>query len=329
MTHASVFSGIGGPEIAAEMLGWDNVFHCEVDSFCNKILNYWFPNAKSYKDVRQTDFREWRGKIDVLSGGFPCQPFSTAGKRKGANDDRYLWPEMLRCIDEIRPTWVVGENVVGITSMVQSESVINLENQASLFQEDNRLYKHRCVGEFTIEKICTDIESLQYDVQPIVIPACAVGAPHRRDRVFILGRQRDVADTDSMGRSRRRCKTDKGWTDGVQAQVFGKTEGQSGGKTATDTIGEGLQGRHDCDTQGHGYSSVCTGQPCETHGERWRTFPSVSPVHRGNDGIPFDVDRLTIPFGKWRTESIKAYGNAIVPQVIFDIYRCIDIVENE
>lgn len=119
MTHASVFSGIGGPEVAATMLGWDNLFHCEINPFGRKVLDYWYPNSKSYEDITTTDFREWRGRVDVLTGGFPCQPFSYAGRRRGAEDDRYLWPSMYRAIDEIQPTWVVAENVAGILTMVE------------------------------------------------------------------------------------------------------------------------------------------------------------------------------------------------------------------
>ena len=104
MTHASLFSGIGGPEVAAQMLGWENIFHCEINPFGRAILEYHFPNSVSYEDITKTDFTRWNGRVDVLTGGFPCQPFSYAGKRGGANDDRYLWPQMLRAISECRPT---------------------------------------------------------------------------------------------------------------------------------------------------------------------------------------------------------------------------------
>jgi DNA (cytosine-5)-methyltransferase 1 len=96
MTHASLFSGIGGFDLAAEWAGWTNAFNCEIDPFCRKILKYHFPDAEQYGDIRTADFAVWRDRIDVLTGGFPCQPFSLAGKRKGTEDDRYLWPEMLR-----------------------------------------------------------------------------------------------------------------------------------------------------------------------------------------------------------------------------------------
>lgn len=116
MTHASLFSGIGGFDLAAEWAGWTNVFNCEIDPFCRKVLAYHFPNAFQYEDIKTTDFRPLRGCVDVLTGGFPCQPFSLAGKRKGTDDNRYLWPEMLRAIRELAPRWVVGENVFGIVN---------------------------------------------------------------------------------------------------------------------------------------------------------------------------------------------------------------------
>lgn len=105
ITHASTFSGIGAPEVAAEMLGWENVFHCEINPFGRRVLDYYFPKAKSYEDITRTDFSEWRDRITVLTGGFPCQPFSYAGRRRGSEDDRYLWPFMLRCIEQVRPRW--------------------------------------------------------------------------------------------------------------------------------------------------------------------------------------------------------------------------------
>lgn len=101
ISHGSLFSGIGGFDLAAEWIGWENVFHCEINEFCTKILNYHFPNAEHYADITKTDFSKYRGRIDVLTGGFPCQPFSVSGKRRGTDDNRYLWPEMLRAIQEI------------------------------------------------------------------------------------------------------------------------------------------------------------------------------------------------------------------------------------
>lgn len=169
MRHASLFSGIGAPELAAYWLGWENVFHCEINPFCRQVLNYWFTNSKSYEDITKTDFREWQGTIDVLTGGFPCQPFSVAGKRKGTEDNRYLWPEFKRAIREIKPPWVIGENVAGILSMVQPSKKADMENIPATEYEDKQ--------EFVIETICKDLEAEGYTVQPIVIPACAVVHP--------------------------------------------------------------------------------------------------------------------------------------------------------
>lgn len=163
MTHASLFSGVGGFDLAAEWAGWTNMFNCEIDPFCRRVLAYHFPNAVQYEDIRTTDFTVWRCRIDVLTGGFPCQPFSVAGKRKGTDDDRYLWPEMLRAIREIRPRWVVGENVRGFVNW--SEGMV-------------------------LDTVFADLEALGYEVQPFILPACAVGAPHRRDRVWIVAHAR-------------------------------------------------------------------------------------------------------------------------------------------
>ena len=208
MIHASLFSGIGGPEVAAKMMGWENAFHCEINPFGKAVLDYWFPESKSYEDITKTSFKEWRGRIDVLTGGFPCQPFSYAGKRGGRNDDRYLWPEMLRVIDEVRPTWVVGENVAGITTMVEGGVCVDLGSEASLFAEGDGLHRYELDRTFTIERICRDLEHLGYSVQSVLIPAAAVGAPHRRDRVFIIAHD-DVGDT-AIGASGRQSGEDEG-----------------------------------------------------------------------------------------------------------------------
>ena len=185
MMHGSLFSGIGGFDLAAEWMGWENAFHCEWDDFGTKVLNYYWPNAKSYGDITKTDFMEWRGRIYILTGGFPCQPFSMAGKRKGKEDDRYLWPEMLRAIREIQPTWVVGENVGGIISMVQPCDEVEVGGQASLLEEDYFTQKDQ---EYVVETVCSDLEREGYSVQPFLIPACAIGAPHRRDRVWFVAK---------------------------------------------------------------------------------------------------------------------------------------------
>jgi len=161
MTHGSLFSGIGGFDLAAEWMGWENIFHCEWNAFGQKVLKYHFPNSISYEDITKTDFTIHRGRIDILTGGFPCQPYSMAGKRLGKEDERHLWPEMLRAIREIRPRWVVGENVLGLVNWS---------------------------GGLVFHEVQADLEAEGYEVQPYVLPACAVNAPHRRDRVWFVAK---------------------------------------------------------------------------------------------------------------------------------------------
>jgi DNA (cytosine-5)-methyltransferase 1 len=142
-------------------MGWENAFWCENDEFCRRILKYWFKNSIGYEDITTQSFRQWRGRIDILTAGFPCQPFSTAGKRNGAEDDRYLWPVVYRAIKDIRPPWFVGENVNGITSMVQPGKETDVESQASLFEAD---YKETVLcEEYVTETICRDLESAGAD----------------------------------------------------------------------------------------------------------------------------------------------------------------------
>lgn len=159
MRHGSLFSGIGGFDLAAEWMGWENIFHCEWNELGQKVLKYYWPNAKSYTDITKTDFSIHRGEIDIITGGFPCQPFSAAGKRKGTEDNRYLWPEMLRAIKEIQPAWVVAENVYGIIN--QGRGLV-------------------------FEQVQADLENEGYEVQSYLLPACAVNASHRRDRFWFV-----------------------------------------------------------------------------------------------------------------------------------------------
>lgn len=317
LTHASLFSGIGGAEIAADWAGWQNLFHCEINPFCRRVLEYHYPNSESYDDITKTDFTPWRGKVTVLTGGFPCQPFSLARRRKGADDDRYLWPQMLRAIREIQPAWVVGENVNGIRSMVQSREEAEMASGGMLFRENHLI---RARERFTFGEICGSLEREGYSVQAFVIPACAVGAPHRRDRVWFVA---------NAGVNRCRQRTDKPFP--VPERDTASDVGESGENRAT--AGERIAS----DTSSLGRLEVGNenGDACESQGERrpcptdsphdwWRGFPTHPPVCRGDDGLSERLDAITFP--KWRMESIKAYGNAWVPQVAYEIFRAINII---
>ena len=363
MTHASLFSGIGGAELAASWTGWNNLFHCEINPFGRKILDYYFKESKSYEDITKTDFREWRGKVDVLTGGFPCQPFSLAGKRKGDKDNRYLWNEMLRAISEIRPTWVVGENVAGIVSMVESCEEIKVGHTDDIFEENNIYRKEQ---EFTIERICKDFEREGYSVQPIVIPACAVGAPHRRDRVWFVAHcnsdRRRVWKNEQELVEKRKGKTNNSISS--QNGIITNTNGNGrlspresfGTKEKKCIISQQSKRRFStkrtnglfrfqqsvaypnrnrffgCDGKDEKQSSkrwVYALDDAQQVGfkrgkykkQGWSNFPTQSPICCGNDGISDRLDGITFP--KWRAESIKAYGNAWVPQVAFEIFKAI------
>ena len=284
MTHGSLFSGIGGFDLAAQWMGWENVFHVERDPFCRQILTHHFPESQSFDDVKTFDATPFRGRLRVLSGGFPCQPFSAAGKRRGTSDDRYLWPEMFRIIREARPTYVVAENVRGLLSW--NEGLV-------------------------LDTVCSDLEGEGYEVFPVVLPAASVNAPHRRDRVWIV-----ASHIGSMGRQRRGSEE----AEGRQSQrpwVQPDVKGQSSGADATNANGAGT--RQD-NRQGEPRQPDQTRPPID-----WENFPTVAPVCGGDDGLPKRLDGITFP--KWRRESIKAYGNAIVPQVALQIFRALEDID--
>lgn len=367
ITHASLFSGIGAPELAATWMGWRNVFHCEINPFCRQVLQYHYPNSISYDDITKTDFTEYGGGITVLTGGFPCQPFSAAGQRKGAEDDRYLWPEMLRAIHEIKPRYVVGENVAGLLSVVLPDSGVKVGEQTTLFGESNAIYERREL--YVIESVCRDLEREGYSVQPIVIPACAVGAPHRRDRVWFLAKRtdahpddtraesvqrerehgvrgyEDAADTADNGLQHRTVTRGQGSEDralqaeGHSAERNISTEATCSRRPITDTIREGgnelvndLQSEKSdgerIDRDGlQRYAPTASTIPAD----RWQGFPTTFPIIRvGYDGVPLGLPAITIPFSRWHRESIKALGNSMVPQVVYEIFRVIqNDIDNE
>jgi DNA (cytosine-5)-methyltransferase 1 len=284
MRHGSLFSGIGGFDLAAEWCGWQNVFHCEWNPFGQKVLKHYFPNSISYNDITKTDFTIHRGTIDIISGGFPCQPYSNAGKRLGKEDERHLWPEMLRAIREIQPSWVVGENVRGLTNWN---------------------------GGLVFDEVQTELEIEGYEVLPFLLPACAVNAPHRRDRIWF------IAYSNSYGpnkcNSNNEINTSKGRFNAFSNTVQGISYGVN-----TNTTCIGL--RRESNRIGN---SGLTYKKSERN--NWQTFPTQSAICRGNDGLPGILDNIT--FSKWRKESIKAYGNAIVPQVAYQIFKSICVYQ--
>lgn len=293
MNHASLFSGIGGFDLAAREVGWNNVFQCEIDPFCQSVLKYYFPKTVLYEDIKRTDFTSWKGKIDVLTGGFPCQPFSVAGQRKGADDNRYLWPEMLRVIRETRPLWVIGENVAGITNMVQPGSETDVETKSD---QDEENYKETILEqEYIINTICDDLEREGYSVQPIIVPACGVGAPHKRYRVWFIASDCSDARVEGLRQGRE---------DKIHGFEFTSQTRDKIRRLITDTSGlrshRFLYDKEDDKKQRSTENRFFKKYACRDWDGRgstqWKSFPTQSPICRGNDGLPFNVDNLTFDY---------------------------------
>lgn len=341
MRHGSLFSGIGGFDLASEWMGWENVFHCEWMEFPRNVLDYYWPDADSHVDICKTDFKKYEGTIDIISGGFPCQPFSIAGKRKGTDDERYLWGEMLRAIQEIKPKYVIAENVFGIT---------NID------------------GGLVFQQVCLDLENEGYEVQPFIIPAAAKNAPHRRDRCWFVAIKNSLHCGCVHGESqqegadiREQWNTGTGSADGIHLSKgfiadskCSRHRGKSkeSGNIKSGKIGElvsdvrqyeneirckiercgEITTHSNCKRQARKWKQRSTTKERERREKRfgqlgniqyqWEKFPTQSPICGGDDGIPTELDGIT--FSKWRAESIKGYGNAIVPQIALQLFQIIE-----
>lgn len=303
MRHGSLFSGIGGFDLAAEWMGWENVFHCEWNEFGKKVLKYYWPNAESFHDITKTDFTKYAGTIDIISGGFPCQPYSTAGKRLGKDDERHLWPEMLRAIQEIKPRWVVGENVRGLLNW----------NEGLVFHE-----------------VQIDLENAGYEVQPFLLPAASVNAPHRRDRVWFVAYSRDCGNTrtsreiqkETITENSRREKQSSSSEQQIQLSdesnsLFGNVANSCDKRLQRGEIkGSVKEKKREGEYDRNSSKQVSIG---------WENFPTQAPICDGDDGLSNRLDSIT--FSKWRSESIKAGGNAVVPQLVHQIFKAIEEYE--
>lgn len=193
LTHLSLFTGIGGLDLAAEGAGFHTVGQCEWADYPTGVLAKRWPDAAHWRDIRtltRESFHEKTGiwTVDVISGGFPCQPFSVAGQRRGTADDRYLWREMLRIVEELRPSWVIGENVAGLVSMAEPVGDSQVESRSLGRHPDEDHYRSVLSQQerMLLHGIIQDLKGAGYDVQPFVVPACGVGAHHRRNRIAIV-----------------------------------------------------------------------------------------------------------------------------------------------
>jgi DNA (cytosine-5)-methyltransferase 1 len=302
-------------------MGWKNKFHCEWNPFGQKVLNHYWPAAETFTDITKSCFKKYNGTIDIISGGFPCQPYSQAGKRLGKEDDRHLWPEMLRAIREIQPGWVVGENVRGLTNW----------NGGMVFDE-----------------VQADLEAEGYEVLPFLLPACAVNAPHRRDRIWFIAYSHNARTNNGIRTNGNRAKENEGWEgqpqfeyreDGSNAatthpesgrkgrlRIKGETTGPRKGNQPfgsvhriSSTTNPVSIGRNENEWRPYGkpneYDKTCTPGT-------WENFPTQPPICGGDDGISTELVGIT--FSKHRNESIKGYGNAIVPNVAYQIFKAIN-----
>jgi DNA (cytosine-5)-methyltransferase 1 len=299
MRHGSLFSGIGGFDLAAEWMGWENVFQVEIDKYCQKVLEKNFPNVKRYGDIKEFDGTKYRGLVDIISGGFPCQPYSVAGKRKGEADDRHLWPEMLRTIREIQPYWVVAENVPGIINWSRG---------------------------LVFNKVQTDLETEGYEVFPVLLPVVGRGGVHRRRRVwFIVHRIEEFKPWENCKNGITPYSAGNAVTKqnrkGFKIKETGQTTYESMRRRQFPTIQYiGLDdiSRDVTNTNIYGLQRDTSESQTQRDVNGFfetvnrGNYPSESPICRTTDGIPNRVDR------------IKGLGNAIVPQIAYQIFKAIE-----
>lgn len=307
LTHLSLFSGIGGLDLAAEMAGFRTVGQCEWADYPTKVLEKHWPDVPRWRDIRTLtgeSFYEKTGMrtVDVISGGFPCQPFSVAGKRRGKEDDRYLWPEMLRVISELRPAWVVGENVAGIVNMA-------------------------------LDQVYADLENEGYSVQSLIIPACAVDAPHRRDRCAIVAWDANRRDRDAWAErevEERENAEPAGICDDVSTEKA-QPERRCDVLSDTDNRGRSLWRDGELPAVEETATSWADhrGRAAEyVAGEWWTAQPGLGGMV---DGFSYWLDEPTIPRIATgipdRVNRLKCLGNAVVPQQFYPVFQAIADIE--
>lgn len=344
LSHGSLFSGIGGFDIAATWMGWQNVFSCERNPFCQTILKYYWPNSHHYDDIFQFSATQFRGNVDIISGGFPCQPFSQAGKRKGKADDRYLFPEACRIITEARPKWIVLENVAGLFSILEPDSLSEMEIKAvELFCQDDYQQADSTIVRLqrrVIGSIISEIGAAGYvlpklkDGTPVVlcIPAAALNAPHQRDRAWFVAHTNSHGDEQQQGQPFR-----SEGTPGTGGQKERQGDGWAGVPDGFSDLSYPLGAIEPIGTGNGKYARLNIG-PTDPEASKyhpdwqnqvpgWEEWPTQPPFCGGDDGLPSELDGIA--FSPWRAESVKAYGNAIVPQVALQIFRAIQSVNQQ
>ena len=314
MKVLDLFAGIGGFSLAAHWMEWETVAFVEWDAFCQKVLAKNFPNVPIFGDIKEFDGTQYNGTIDLICGGFPCQPFSVAGQRKGKEDDRYLWAEMLRIINEVQPKFVVGENVTGIIGLA-------------------------------LDTVLSDLEAQGYTTETFIIPACGKNAWHRRDRVWIVayansigwqneqkengqplcnGNGNDTIEKQGREQQQRRTGEPGSILSNTESKLSNERENGNDTEQGEIQLQTGGSNSFSAHTNGIGWENGIHGQEQRgetsefgnSYTEQYRNYWEAEPgVGRVVDGLPGRVDRL------------KGLGNAIVPQVVYEIFKAIKEVE--
>lgn len=349
-------AGIGGFSYAAHKLGWRTVAFCERDQFCQQVLAKNFPGIPIYDDVYIFPSEPFRGRIDVLTGGFPCQPFSQAGKRLGVHDERHLFPEMLRIIREVQPTWFVLENVNGLTTMALETRDVKVGR--TKYSRDETLDDYEAIYTreevMLLNRICEDLEREGYAIQPIIIPAVALEADHERKRIWFVGR-RNATDADSL-RMRTRSRdvqasngdvseryydaepcnsnhnvSNAGCEYGSRRPYAGEPETQSGERLAArfEQATANASARNAWDTESTGFKSGINGSRQMQYGRTSeRTWPEAAARFcRMDDGTSDELDFAGARDN--RANRLKALGNAIYWPCAYEIFAAIEKVEQE
>ncbi len=311
LTHVSLFTGIGGLDLAAEAAGFCTIAQCEWADFQNEVLGKHWKDVPRFRDIRDLNREEFYARtnernVTLISGGFPCQPFSFAGRRRGFEDDRYLWPEMLRVIRELSPAWVLGENVAGFLNM-------------------------------GLEQTVSDLEGAGYEVRAFVLPALAVGAWHERKRVFIAGHLADAGGfhwedgcfqcPHWQAEENRDIEKTKFNGEGLEPQPADESILHSGSNGA---VGDGVPRTGDGGTEKVIYGG------CEPVHETAQNQPGLGGMadglphwmdgHRLWEKEPEGVSRITEPHPLWGSRMFSL-GNAVVPQQAYPILKCIADIE--
>ena len=284
MNHLDLFSGIGGFSLALEKVGFKTIAFCENDPYCRLLLQKHWKGVTIHNDIKKLEAKDISEPVDILTGGFPCQPYSVAGKQKGTDDNRYLWPDMFRIIKEVKPTFVIAENVRGI---------INIQNG------------------MVFETVCSDLEAEGFEVQSFIIPAAGVGAPHKRERVWIVGYSKYNGSLTSKI-ERRNTETSTRTQEGTNTTLEPKRTSGSRNNVTMENTRRKLYERPSVGEKNEDETrKEITDQHQRSSSTSWGSWQSEPNVGRVANGVPQRAHRL------------RGLGNAIVPQIAEEIGKAI------